>query len=217
MHGADLGIALDGDADRLAMVCEKGQVIDGDQLMGTIAERWRRDDRLTGGGVVDTVMSNLGLERFIDRHGLKLVRTQVGDRYVLERMRADGFNLGGEQSGHIIMTDHATTGDGLMAALQALSALIKSRKPASETFRAFEPVPQLLKNVRVRDATAALEAQAVIAAIAAGEKKLGKGGRILVRKSGTEPLIRVMAEGDDSDLVKSVVDQIIEAIPRQAA
>jgi phosphoglucosamine mutase len=217
MHGADIGIALDGDADRLAMVCEKGQVIDGDQLMGTIAERWRRDGRLTGGGVVATVMSNLGLERFIDGHGLKLVRTQVGDRYVLERMRADGFNLGGEQSGHIIMTDHATTGDGLMAALQALSALIKSRKPASETFRAFEPVPQLLKNVRVRDATAALEAQAVIAAIAAGEKKLGKGGRVLVRKSGTEPLIRVMAEGDDSDLVKSVVDQIIEAIPRQAA
>ena len=217
MHGADIGIALDGDADRLAMVCEKGQLIDGDQLMATIAERWRRDDRLTGGGVVATVMSNLGLERFIDGHGLKLVRTQVGDRYVLERMRAGGFNLGGEQSGHIIMTDHATTGDGLMASLQALSALIKSRKPASETFRAFEPVPQLLKNVRVGDATAALEAQAVIAAIAAGEKKLGKGGRILVRKSGTEPLIRVMAEGDDSDLVKSVVDQIIEAIPRQAA
>jgi len=217
MHGADIGIALDGDADRLAMVCEKGQLIDGDQLMATIAERWRRDDRLTGGGVVATVMSNLGLERFIGGHGLKLVRTQVGDRYVLERMRAGGFNLGGEQSGHIIMTDHATTGDGLMASLQALSALIKSRKPASETFRAFEPVPQLLKNVRVGDATAALEAQAVIAAIAAGEKKLGKGGRILVRKSGTEPLIRVMAEGDDSDLVKSVVDQIIEAIPRQAA
>jgi phosphoglucosamine mutase len=217
MHGADIGIALDGDADRLAMVCEKGKVIDGDQLMAIIAERWRRDGRLTGGGVVATVMSNLGLERFIDGHGLKLVRTQVGDRYVLERMRADGFNLGGEQSGHIIMTDHATTGDGLMAALQALSALIKSRKPASETFRAFEPVPQLLKNVRVRDATAALEAQAVIAAIAAGEKELGKSGRILVRKSGTEPLIRVMAEGDDSDLVSSVVDRIIEAIPRQAA
>jgi phosphoglucosamine mutase len=217
LHGADIGIALDGDADRLAMVCEKGRVIDGDQLMATIAERWRRDDRLTGGGVVATVMSNLGLERFIDGHGLRMVRTQVGDRYVLERMRADGFNLGGEQSGHIIMTDHATTGDGLMAALQALSALIKSRKPASETFRAFEPVPQLLKNVRVADATAALQAKALIAAIAAGEKKLGKGGRILVRKSGTEPLIRVMAEGDDSDLVKSVVDQIIEAIPRQAA
>jgi phosphoglucosamine mutase len=216
MHGADLGIALDGDADRLAMVCEKGRVIDGDQLMAAIAERWRRDGRLTGGGVVATVMSNLGLERFIDGHGLKLVRTQVGDRYVLERMRSDGFNLGGEQSGHIIMTDHATTGDGLMAALQALSALIKSKKPASETFRCFEPVPQLLKNVRVRDAGAALEAKAVIAAIAAGEKKLGKGGRILVRKSGTEPLIRVMAEGDDSELVKSVVDQIIEAIPQRA-
>jgi phosphoglucosamine mutase len=216
-HGADIGIALDGDADRLAMVCEKGRVIDGDQLMAAIAERWRRDDRLTGGGVVATVMSNLGLERFIGGHGLKLVRTQVGDRYVLERMRADGFNLGGEQSGHIIMTDHATTGDGLMAALQALSVLIKSRKPASATFRCFEPVPQLLKNVRVRDAAAALEAKTVVAAIAAGEKKLGKKGRLLVRKSGTEPLIRVMAEGDDSDLVKSVVDQIIEAIPRQAA
>ena len=217
MHGADLGIALDGDADRLAMVCEKGRVIDGDQLMAAIAERWRRDGRLTGGGVVATVMSNLGLERFIDGHGLKLVRTQVGDRYVLERMRSDGFNLGGEQSGHIIMTDHTTTGDGLMAALQALSALIKSKKPASETFRCFEPLPQLLKNVRVRDAGAALEAKAVIAAIAAGEKKLGKSGRILVRKSGTEPLIRIMAEGDDSELVKSVVDQIIEAIPQPAA
>jgi phosphoglucosamine mutase len=216
-HGADIGIALDGDADRLAMVCEKGRLIDGDQLMATIAERWRRDGRLAGGGVVATVMSNLGLERFIGACGLKLVRTQVGDRYVLERMRADGFNLGGEQSGHIIMTDHATTGDGLMAALQALSAMTKSRKPASEAFSAFEPVPQLLKNVRVSDATAALEAKAVIAAIAAGEKKLGKRGRLLVRKSGTEPLIRVMAEGDDSDLVKSVVDQIIEAIPRQAA
>jgi len=185
--------------------------------MGTIAERWRRDGRLTGGGVVATVMSNLGLERFIDGHGLRLVRTQVGDRYVLERMRADGFNLGGEQSGHIIMTDHATTGDGLMAALQALSALIKSRKRASEAFRAFEPVPQLLKNVRVGDANAALNAAAVVAAIAAAEKELGKGGRVLVRKSGTEPLIRVMAEGDDSELVRHVVDRIIEAIPRQAA
>jgi phosphoglucosamine mutase len=216
-HRADLGIALDGDADRVVLVCEKGRLIDGDQLMATIAERWRRDGRLTGGGVVATVMSNLGLERFVGGHGLRLVRTQVGDRYVLERMRADGFNLGGEQSGHIIMTDHATTGDGLMAALQALSALLKSHKPASETFRAFEPVPQLLKNVRVGDANAALKAASVLAAIAAAEKELGKGGRILVRKSGTEPLIRVMAEGDDSDLVRSVVDRIIEAIPRQAA
>jgi phosphoglucosamine mutase len=217
MHGADVGIGLDGDADRLVLVCEQGRLIDGDQLMATIADLWKRDGRLTGNGVVATVMSNLGLERFIGARGLSLIRTQVGDRYVLERMRADGFNLGGEQSGHIIMTDHATTGDGLMAALQALAALVRSGKPASQTFRAFEPVPQLLKNVRVSDANAALNAVAVVAAIAAGEKKLGKSGRILVRKSGTEPLIRVMAEGDDSALVQSVVDQIIEAIPRQAA
>lgn len=216
-HKADIGIALDGDADRVVLVCEQGRLIDGDQLMATIADQWKRDGRLTGGGVVATVMSNLGLERYIGARGLSLVRTQVGDRYVLERMRADGFNLGGEQSGHIIMTDHATTGDGLMATLQALAALIKSGKPASETFRAFEPVPQLLKNVKVGDANAALNAAAVVKAIAAAEKRLGKGGRILVRKSGTEPLIRVMAEGDDSDLVRTVVDQIIEAIPRQAA
>jgi phosphoglucosamine mutase len=217
MHGADIGIALDGDADRVVLVCEKGELIDGDQLMGTIADLWKRDGRLTGNGLVATVMSNLGLERYVGARGLSLVRTQVGDRYVLERMRADGFNLGGEQSGHIIMTDHATTGDGLMAALQALAALRKSGKPASETFRAFEPVPQLLKNVRVRDANAAMSAQSVAAAIAAAEKELGQGGRILVRKSGTEPLIRVMAEGDDSELVRTVVDRIIEAIPRQAA
>jgi len=217
MHDADIGIALDGDADRVVLVCEKGRLIDGDQLMATIADLWKKDGRLTGNGVVATVMSNLGLERYIGARGLSLIRTQVGDRYVLERMRADGFNLGGEQSGHIIMTDHATTGDGLMAALQALAALIKSGRPASETFRAFEPVPQLLKNVRVGDATAALNAAAVVAAIAAAEKKLGKSGRVLVRKSGTEPLIRVMAEGDDQALVQSVVDQIIEAIPRQAA
>jgi phosphoglucosamine mutase len=216
-HGADVGIALDGDADRLVMVCEKGRLIDGDQIMATIAERWRRDGRLNGRGLVATVMSNLGLERVLGAHGLRLVRTQVGDRYVLERMRADGFNLGGEQSGHIIMTDHATTGDGLMAALQALSAMIKSRRPASEAFRAFDPVPQLLKNVRVVDANAALNAAAVVSAIAAAERELGTGGRILVRKSGTEPLIRVMAEGDDSDLVRTVVDRIVEAIPRPAA
>ena len=216
-HGADIGIALDGDADRVVLVCEKGNLIDGDQLMATIANLWMKDGRLAGNGVVATVMSNLGLERFIAALGLSLVRTQVGDRYVLERMRADGFNLGGEQSGHIIMTDHATTGDGLMAALQALAALVRSGKPASETFRAFEPVPQLLKNVRVSDANEALNAAAVISAIAAAEKTLGKGGRVLVRKSGTEPLIRVMAEGDDSSLVLRVVDQIIEAIPRKAA
>jgi phosphoglucosamine mutase len=161
MHGADIGIALDGDADRVILVCEKGRVIDGDQLMATIAHRWARDGRLVGGGIVATVMSNLGLERYLGDHQLKLVRAAVGDRYVLERMRADGYNLGGEQSGHIIMTDHATTGDGLMAALQALSAMIKSRRPASEAFRAFEPVPQYLKNVRVSDAAAALGTDAV--------------------------------------------------------
>jgi phosphoglucosamine mutase len=216
MHGADIGIALDGDADRLLLVCEQGRLIDGDQLMATIADQWKRDGRLVGGGMVATVMSNLGLERYVGARGLRLVRTQVGDRYVLERMRADGFNLGGEQSGHIIMTDHATTGDGLMAALQALSALVKSGKPASETFHAFDPVPQLLKNVRVADAQAALNATAVATAIAAAQQELGDSGRILVRKSGTEPLIRVMAEGDDPELVRKVVDRIIEAIPRQA-
>jgi phosphoglucosamine mutase len=217
MHNAHIGIALDGDADRVVLVCEQGRLIDGDQLMATIADQWNKAGRLAGAGVVATVMSNLGLERYLDARRLKLVRTQVGDRYVLERMRADGYNLGGEQSGHIIMTDHATTGDGLMAALQALAAMVRSGKPASETFRAFEPVPQLLKNVRVGDATAALAEAAVMKAIAAAEARLGAAGRILVRKSGTEPLIRVMAEGDDSDLVRTVVDQIIEAIPRPAA
>jgi len=217
MHGADIGIAFDGDADRVILVCEHGRVIDGDQLMATIANRWAKDGRLVGGGLVATVMSNLGLERYLDRRKLSLVRAPVGDRYVLERMRADGYNLGGEQSGHIIMIDHATTGDGLMAALQALSAMIKSRRPASEAFRAFEPVPQYLKNVRVGDASAALAADAVMRAIADAEARLGKTGRILVRKSGTEPLIRVMAEGDDPDLVRTVVDQIIEAMPRAAA
>ncbi|HEX9524986.1 MAG TPA: phosphoglucosamine mutase, partial [Reyranella sp.] len=216
-HNADIGIALDGDADRVVLACEHGRLIDGDQLMATIADQWRSDGRLAGGGVVATVMSNLGLERYLGARKLKLVRAAVGDRYVLERMRADGYNLGGEQSGHIIMIDHATTGDGLMAALQALAAMIKTGKPASETFRAFEPVPQLLKNVRVGDANAALAAHSVMQAIAAAEAQLGTGGRILVRKSGTEPLIRVMAEGDDSELVRSVVDQIIEAIPRAAA
>jgi phosphoglucosamine mutase len=217
MHGADIGIALDGDADRVVLACEHGRLIDGDQLMATIADHWAKDGRLAGGGVVATVMSNLGLERYLGERKLMLVRAAVGDRYVLERMRADGYNLGGEQSGHIIMTDHATTGDGLMAALQALAAMLKTGRPASETFRAFDPVPQLLKNVRVGDANAALADASVTRAIADAEARLGKAGRILVRKSGTEPLIRVMAEGDDSDLVRTVVDQIIEAIPRAKA
>lgn len=218
MHNADIGIALDGDADRVVLADEQGQLVDGDQLMATIASQWTSEGRLAGGGLVATVMSNLGLERYLGARKLKLVRTAVGDRYVLERMRADGYNLGGEQSGHIIMTDHATTGDGLMAALQALAAMTKSGRPASETFRAFQPVPQLLKNVRVRgDAKDVLAAMAVRRAIAAAEARLGKTGRILVRKSGTEPLIRVMAEGDDSDLVRTVVEQVIEALPRPAA
>ncbi|MFZ5779704.1 MAG: phosphoglucosamine mutase [Pseudomonadota bacterium] len=218
LHNADIGIALDGDADRVVLACEQGRLIDGDQLMATIADQWLRDDRLAGGGVVATVMSNLGLERYLGARNLRLVRTAVGDRYVLERMRADGYNLGGEQSGHIIMIDHATTGDGLMAALQALSAMVKSRRPASATFRAFEPVPQLLKNVRVvGDANAVLASEAVKRAISDAETRLGKAGRILVRKSGTESLIRVMAEGDDSNLVRAAVDQIVETIPQATA
>src|SRR5260370_12636030 len=184
-HHADMGIALDGDADRVVLACEQGRLIDGDQLMASIADHWNGDGRLRGGGVVATVMSNLGLERYLDARNLKLVRAAVGDRYVLERMRADGYNLGGEQSGHIIMIDHATTGDGLMAALQALAALIKSGKPASETFRAFEPVPQLLKNVPVGHANAALSAHSVMQAIAAAAAQLGTGGRSLVRKCRT--------------------------------
>jgi phosphoglucosamine mutase len=218
MHHADIGIALDGDADRVVLVDELGELIDGDQLMATIANQWSTDGRLAGGGLVATVMSNLGLERYLGARKLMLVRTKVGDRNVLERMRAEGYNLGGEQSGHIIMTDHATTGDGLMAALQALAAMLKVGRPASETFRALKPVPQLLNNVRSRgDAKATLAEASVKQAIAAAEARLGAGGRVLVRKSGTEPLIRVMAEGDDSDLVRAVVEQIIEALPRAAA
>jgi phosphoglucosamine mutase len=219
-HRADVGVALDGDADRLAMACETGALIDGDQLMATIAERWAAEGRLRGGGVVSTVMSNLGLERFLAGRGLTLERTAVGDRYVLERMRSGGFNFGGEQSGHIIMTDHATTGDGLMAALQILSAIVQSGRPASETCRRFEPLPQLLRNVRVADA-AALAAPGVVSAVKAGEARLGKDGRVLVRRSGTEALIRVMAEGDDRALVESVVGDICVALaqasPAQAA
>jgi phosphoglucosamine mutase len=218
LHKADVGIAFDGDADRVVLVSEQGQLVNGDQLMATIADQWIKEGRLVGGGIVATVMSNLGLERYLSKRNLRLVRTKVGDRYVLERMRADGFNLGGEQSGHIIMTDHATTGDGLMAALQAMGVMIKSDRPASETFRAFEPVPQLLKNVRIcGDAKAMLAGSGVKQAIAAAEVRLGVGGRVLVRNSGTEPLIRVMVEGDDSRLLRKVVDQFIEALPQDSA
>ncbi len=204
-HGADLGIALDGDADRVVMVDETGALIDGDQLMGMIADYWHGEGRLRGGGIVATVMSNLGLERFLNGRGLKLLRTKVGDRYVLERMR-EGFNLGGEQSGHIIFADYATTGDGLMAALQALAVLVRAERPASEVCRPFEPVPQLLRSVRY---SGDLSAPPVRAAIVEAERLLKGNGRLLVRQSGTEPVVRVMAEGDDAALVKTVVDDLV--------
>ena len=209
--GAAIGIALDGDADRLIVVDEKGKIIDGDQLMALITQRWQQDGRLRGGGLVATVMSNLGLERFLKGIGLELFRAQVGDRYVLEMMRARGLNVGGEQSGHIILSDYATTGDGLVAALQVLSVLAATGKPASEVLHLFDTLPQLLKNVRFAGG-APLEAASVKAAIAAGEARLNGTGRLLIRKSGTEPLIRVMAEGEDIGVVTEVVDEICAAV-----
>ncbi|MFN3944805.1 MAG: phosphoglucosamine mutase [Allosphingosinicella sp.] len=209
--GAHIGIALDGDADRLIVVDETGAVIDGDQLMALIACSWKRRGMLRGGGIVATVMSNLGLERFLERQSLKLERTKVGDRYVLETMRAQGYNVGGEQSGHIILSDYATTGDGLVAALQVLAELVVAGRRASELLRQFEPLPQLLKNVRFEGGTP-LETDGVKAAIAAGEQRLSGTGRLVIRKSGTEPLIRVMAEGEDEALVAEVVDSICDAV-----
>nr|WP_298688019.1 phosphoglucosamine mutase [uncultured Dongia sp.] len=211
--GAHLGIALDGDADRVIVVDETGTVIDGDQLMGLIAESWQSAGRLTGDGIAATVMSNLGLERHLGRLGLKLHRTSVGDRYVVEAMRRLGLNIGGEQSGHIILSDFATTGDGLIAALQVLAVLIKADRPASVAGRVFAPLPQLLKNVRYQQgAKPPLEQSRVKDAIAAGEAALNGSGRLLIRKSGTEPLIRVMAEGEDQKLIAQVVDDIVEAV-----
>ena len=215
VHNADLGIALDGDADRLILADEHGERVDGDQLMALIAASWADAGRLSGGGIVATVMSNLGLERFLDGKGLKLHRTKVGDRYVVEAMRAKGFNIGGEQSGHVVLSDYATTGDGLVAALQVLAVIQQSGRPASEVSRVFEPVPQLLRNVRYSAAggqSTPLDNVLVQAAIKGGEKKLGKSGRLVIRKSGTEPLIRVMGEGDDAALVESVVDDIVGAV-----
>jgi phosphoglucosamine mutase len=209
--GADIGIALDGDADRLIVVDEKGATVYGDQLMALIGASWAKEGLLMGDGVVATVMSNLGLERFLEGRGLKLIRTQVGDRYVLETMREGGYNVGGEQSGHIILSDYGTTGDGLVAALQVLACLVESKKPASELLRQFEPLPQLLKNVRFESGQP-LEAASVKAAVADGEARLVGTGRLLIRKSGTEPLIRVMAEGEDETLVTQVVDSICEAV-----
>ena len=209
--GAHLGLALDGDADRLIVVDEHGELVDGDQLMALIALSQKERGSLRGDGIVATVMSNLGLERKLAEAGLGLRRTAVGDRYVLEAMRAGGFNVGGEQSGHIILSDHATTGDGLVAGLQVLAALVESGQPASEVLHVFEPVPQLLKNVRFGGGQP-LETEGVKAAIAGAESELGNRGRLVIRKSGTEPLIRVMAEGDDPAMVERLVDQICEAV-----
>ena len=208
---ADIGIALDGDADRVIIVDEKGTVVDGDQLMAAIAKSWLQDGRLSQPGVVATVMSNLGLERYLSGLGLSLVRTSVGDRYVLEYMRQHDFNLGGEQSGHIIMSDYATTGDGLVAALQLLSVVKRLDKPVSEVCYNFEPLPQILKNVRYVNGQP-LQNKLVTAAIEAGRATLGEFGRLVIRPSGTEPVIRVMAEGDDRELVMKVVDEIVAAV-----
>jgi phosphoglucosamine mutase len=212
---ADIGLALDGDADRLIVADERGKILDGDQLMGLIAGSLHREGRLSGGGIVATVMSNLGLERHLDTLGLKLHRCQVGDRYVVEKMRASGCNVGGEQSGHIILSDHSTTGDGLIAALQVLAAVVESGQPTSRACRIFEPVPQILKNVRFGGG-APLEHPRVKAAIQAAEARLGAGGRLLIRKSGTEPVIRVMAEGEDQALVRSIVDELCELIQKSS-
>lgn len=210
---AHLGIALDGDADRVIIVDEAGMVIDGDQLMALITESWQSAGRLTGNGIVATVMSNLGLERYLDRLALKLHRAPVGDRYVVEAMRRLNLNVGGEQSGHIILSDFATTGDGLIAALQVLAVLIRADRPASEAGRVFTPLPQMLKNVRYRPGELPpLEQLKVKDAIAAGEAALNGSGRLLIRKSGTEPLIRVMAEGEDQQLISRVVNDIVDAV-----
>jgi phosphoglucosamine mutase len=209
--GADIGIALDGDADRLIVVDEMGQTVDGDQLMALMAQQLAARGQLRGGGVVATVMSNLGLERYLAGQGLSLERTKVGDRYVLERMKEGGFNLGGEQSGHMILLDHGTTGDGTVAALQVLVALVQSGKKASELLHLFDPVPQLLKNVRFSGGKP-LENPSVQAVIAEAEAQLAGRGRLVIRPSGTEPVIRVMAEGDDAAEVEAVVDRICAAV-----
>jgi phosphoglucosamine mutase len=210
--GADIGLALDGDADRLIVADEAGRLVDGDQLMALIALGLHGRGELRGNAVVATVMSNLGLERKLKESGLGLTRTKVGDRYVLEEMRKSGCNVGGEQSGHIILSDHSTTGDGLVAGLQVLAALVEAQAPASELLRQFEPVPQMLKNVRFNGGAEPLETDSVRKRIAAAEAELEGRGRLVIRKSGTEPLIRVMAEGDDPALVERLVDDICEAV-----
>ena len=216
---ADLGVALDGDADRLIVIDETGHQIDGDQIMGLVAQSWTETGKLRGGGVVATVMSNLGLERHLNGLGLTLVRTPVGDRYVVERMRESGYNVGGEQSGHIILSDYTTTGDGLIAALQVLAVAQQTDCPISTLARVFAPVPQRLTNVRFspNGGSTPLDRPLVREAIRAGEARLARSGRLLIRKSGTEPLIRVMAEGDDAGLVEAVVADIVGSIKAAAA
>ena len=210
-HGADVGICLDGDADRLILIDDKGNIADGDQLMGLIASQWSSKGQLAKNTLVATVMSNMGLERHLNSLDIKLLRTNVGDRYVVEEMQRSGYNLGGEQSGHIVMTDYATTGDGLMAALQFLNALVESKCSSSELVKVFEPMPQLLKNVRLND-TFSLDNLKVQDSIKAGEDAFGSIGRLLIRKSGTEPLLRVMGECEDPKLLKSVVENIVETV-----
>lgn len=214
-RGADIGIALDGDADRLIVCDEKGQVIDGDQILALISREWKKAGILKGNGVVTTVMSNLGLERYLKANGMQHIRTQVGDRYVVEKMRADGYNLGGEQSGHLILGEHSTTGDGLVAALQVCAAVVSERKAVSEVMHLFEPVPQLLKNVRLSDralARAALDSEPVKIAIDKTERALGDNGRLLIRPSGTEPLIRIMLEGEDEREIAAMAEDIAQAL-----
>jgi phosphoglucosamine mutase len=213
---ADIGIALDGDADRVLIVDERGRIVDGDQLLAVIAESWQADGRLAKPSVVATVMSNLGLERYLGNLGIALVRTPVGDRYVLEQMLTQGYNLGGEPSGHIILSDYTTTGDGFVAALQVLAVVQRHGRPVSEVCHRFEALPQILKNVRYR-AGKPLDDVEVKSAISAGEKRLNGHGRLLVRSSGTEPVIRVMGEGDDRIMVEEIVDTIVSALGQAAA
>jgi phosphoglucosamine mutase len=214
-EGADIGVALDGDADRLIMCDEKGRIIDGDQLLGLIGSNWNKNGLLSKPGIVATVMSNLGLERFIESQNMSFIRTDVGDRHVAARMRQDGYNIGGEQSGHLLMTDYAPTGDGTIAALQVLAAIIRVGKPASEALSVFEPVPQLLKNVRYAGANP-MQSPALLSAIDAAKAAFGTSGRVLVRASGTEPLIRVMTEGDDATQVERIADQLVEVVRQQS-
>ena len=213
---ADIGIALDGDADRVIIVDERGQVVDGDQLMAVIASSWKEDGLLSQPGIVATIMSNLGLERYLDSIGLSLARTAVGDRYVLEYMREHGFNIGGEQSGHIILSDYSSTGDGLIAALQLLAVVKRRSRPVSEVCHCFEPLPQILKNVRYKNGQP-LAQDSVVSAIEIAKKRLDGKGRLVIRPSGTEPVIRVMAEGDDRDLVEQIVGEVCDVLTKAAA